>query len=139
MHPHGAPWLRPGGTRERNYSTHKTMIEEIPEGIRHAADEIDAAIFSGDCFTDPQARATMREVMARWERGLKEFDAIHVHEDTEIGMTMGETNVEQLPDGSWKATCPIGTLFGTEVEGECSGTGPTKEAALESLKADRKN
>lgn len=113
------------------------MIEELPTDVCHAADEIDAAIFSGDTFIDPQARATMREVMARWERGLKEFDTIHVHEDTEIGMTMGDTSAVQLPDGSWKATCPIGTLFGTEVEGECSGTGPTKEAALEALKADR--
>lgn len=59
--------------------------------------------------------------------------------DYEIGMTMGDTTVKQLPDGTWKATCPIGTLFGSEVEGECSGTGATKEAALEALKQDRKN
>lgn len=59
--------------------------------------------------------------------------------DSEIGMTMGDTTCKQLPDGTWKATCPIGTLFGSEVEGECSGTGATKEAALEALKQDRKN
>ena len=59
--------------------------------------------------------------------------------DSEIGMTMGDTTVKQLQDGTWKATCPIGTLFGSEVEGECSGTGATKEAALEALKQDRKN
>lgn len=59
--------------------------------------------------------------------------------DSEIGMTMGDTTVKQLPDGTWKATCPIGTLFGSEVEGECNGTGATKEAALEALKKDRKN
>lgn len=59
--------------------------------------------------------------------------------DSEIGMTMGDTTVKQLPDGTWKATSPIGTLFGSEVEGECSGTGATKEAALEALKQDRKN
>lgn len=59
--------------------------------------------------------------------------------DSEIGMTMGDTTVKQLPDGTWKATCPIGTLFGSEVEGECSGTGATKEAALEALRLDRKN
>ena len=59
--------------------------------------------------------------------------------DSEIGMTMGDTTVKQLPDGTWKATCPIGTLFGSDVEGECSGTGATKEAALEALKQDRKN
>lgn len=59
--------------------------------------------------------------------------------DSEIGMTMGETKVEQLPNGSWLASCPIGTLFGSEVEGECRGEGPTKEAALEALARDRKN
>lgn len=64
---------------------------------------------------------------------------ISVHTDTEVGMTMGDTTVKQLQDGTWKATCPIGTIFGSEVEGECSGTGTTKEAALEALKQDRKN
>lgn len=59
--------------------------------------------------------------------------------DSEIGMTMGDTTVRQLPDGTWKATCPIGTIFGAEVEGECSGTGATKEAALEALAKDRRN
>lgn len=49
--------------------------------------------------------------------------------DSEIGMTMGETTVKQLPDGTWKATAPIGSIFGSEVDGECSGTGPTREAA----------
>jgi hypothetical protein len=58
---------------------------------------------------------------------------------SEIGMTMGDTTIKQLPDGTWKATAPIGTLFGSEVEGECSGTGATKEAALEALAKDRKN
>lgn len=57
----------------------------------------------------------------------------------EIGMTMGDTSVRQLSDGTWKATCPIGALFGMDVQGECSGVGSTKEAALEALAKDRKN
>ena len=64
---------------------------------------------------------------------------ISIHTDTEIGLTMGDTTVKQLHDGTWKATCPIGTIFGAAVEGECSGIGATKEAALEALKQDRKN
>ena len=36
--------------------------------------EIDASIFSGDPFTDPKFRGELRRLMARWERGLKEFD-----------------------------------------------------------------
>ena len=59
--------------------------------------------------------------------------------DSEIGMTMGDTTVKQLQDGTWKATAPIGSIFGAEVEGECSGTGPTREAAIEALAKDRKN
>jgi hypothetical protein len=64
---------------------------------------------------------------------------ISVFVDSEIGMTMGDTTVKQLQDGTWKASCPIGTIFGSEVDGECSGIGPTKEAAIEALKQDRKN
>lgn len=64
---------------------------------------------------------------------------IVIHTDKEIGMTMGETKVECQPDGTWLATCPIGTLFGSDVEGECRGTGPTKEAALDALAKDRQN
>ncbi len=59
--------------------------------------------------------------------------------DSEIGMTMGDTHVRQLPDGTWEATAEIGAIFGSDVEGECSGTGPTKEAALEALAKDRKH
>lgn len=70
--------------------------------------------------------------------GLPIGEPIRCFVDSEIGMTMGDTTVKQLPDGTWKATCPIGTIFGSEVEGECSGTGATKEAALEALKQDRK-
>lgn len=66
-------------------------------------------------------------------------DEIQIHVDTEIGMTMGETTVEQLADGTWKAICPIGTLFGSEVDGQCMGVGATREEALAALKVDRKN
>ena len=42
--------------------------------LEKATEEIDAAIFSGDDFTDPEERAELRRLMARWERGLQEFD-----------------------------------------------------------------
>jgi hypothetical protein len=64
---------------------------------------------------------------------------IQVHIDTEIGTTMGETTVKQMPDGIWLATCPIETLFGSEVDGKCCGIGRTKEEALEALAKDRRN
>ena len=56
----------------------------------------------------------------------------------EIGMTMGETKLEQRPDGTWRASTPIGSLFGAKVEGECEGIGPTKESALAALAEDRR-
>lgn len=70
---------------------------------------------------------------------MKDDGKIHTHTDHEIGMTMGDTTVAQLDDGTWRATCPIGTLFGCEVHGECRGVGATREAALVELALDRKN
>jgi hypothetical protein len=42
--------------------------------LEEATEQIDAAIFSGDDFADPKERAELRRLMARWERGLQEFD-----------------------------------------------------------------
>lgn len=39
-------------------------------------DEIDAAVWSGDMFFDAENRARFRDMMARWERGLKEAESI---------------------------------------------------------------
>ena len=36
-----------------------------------AMDEIDAAVWSGDTFHNRANIAALREMMARWERGLK--------------------------------------------------------------------
>lgn len=66
-------------------------------------------------------------------------ETISAHCCTEIGMTMEGTTVTQSPDGTWRASAKIGTIFGSEVEGECVGVGPTREAALEALDKDRRN
>lgn len=50
--------------------THYDRLEAGP------IDEIDAAVWSGDMFYDPENRARFREMMARWERGLKEAEEI---------------------------------------------------------------
>jgi len=55
-----------------------------------------------------------------------------------IGLTMERVKIVQLPSGEWEATQPIGTIFGCEVNGECSGTGTTREAALLDLALDRR-
>ncbi len=49
-------------------------MSALPDYLEDPIDEIDAAIFSGDVFMDPKAREEMRTLMARWERGLKEFE-----------------------------------------------------------------
>mgnify|MGYP001573834047 CR=1 FL=1 len=53
------------------------------------------------------------------------------------GMTNEGPTLTQLPDGTWQAVAKIGSLFGSEVEGECRGTGATKEEALAALKKDQ--
>lgn len=40
------------------------------------ADEIDAAIWSGDMFHNRENIADFRSLMARWEKGLQEAEAI---------------------------------------------------------------
>jgi hypothetical protein len=42
--------------------------------VQMAIEQIDAAIFSGDTFIEPEDRSLLRAQMARWERGLSEFD-----------------------------------------------------------------
>jgi len=42
--------------------------------VEKATQEIDASIFSGDAFFDVEERTELRRLMARWERGLLEFD-----------------------------------------------------------------
>jgi hypothetical protein len=59
------------------------------------------------------------------------------------GMVNGDVSVEELPNALggtyFKATQPIGYLFGSRVHGELEGIGATKEQALERLKLDRDN
>lgn len=62
-----------------------------------------------------------------------------------VGLTMEDVTIVEVTATSfdpplhyWKATQPIGSLFGAQVHGECSGIGPTREVALQRLKADVK-
>jgi hypothetical protein len=62
--------------------------------------------------------------------------------DSHVGVTYEGVKFEQRtqPDGVtkyWRASQAIGSLFGSEVEGECEGFGPTKEKALERLAEDK--
>jgi hypothetical protein len=63
-----------------------------------------------------------------------------IHLDTQIGLTMEAVTCEQKTniDGQpyWVCRQPIGTIFGSEVNGECSGIGRTQEQAMERLQED---
>jgi len=50
------------------------MNTELAYYLEEVIDEIDAALFCGDVFTDEKNREELRRYMARWERRLKEFD-----------------------------------------------------------------
>jgi len=64
------------------------------------------------------------------------------HMDCHPGVTYEGVTLEERTncDGSkyWYAKQAIGSLFGYEVEGECSGIGRTKEQALERLAEDKR-
>ncbi len=42
----------------------------IPKYLEEHVDHIDAAMFTGDTFHAPDARAWLRGMMIRWERGV---------------------------------------------------------------------
>jgi ADP-dependent phosphofructokinase/glucokinase len=50
--------------------------------IEDACDNIDAAMFSGDAFLDPEHRKELRDYMARWERKMKEWEEIEKENPT---------------------------------------------------------
>lgn len=59
------------------------------------------------------------------------------------GLTMEGATVVEIHNAHgqhyFKATAEIGTIFGSEVEGQCEGIGATREQALERLQQDIKN
>ena len=63
---------------------------------------------------------------------------IQAFNDTHVGLVTESETTKQLPDGTWEASCPIGSIFGAAVEGKCTGVGPTKEAALAALEKDKR-
>jgi len=44
------------------------------KNIENACEEIDAAMFSGDEFTDKENREKLREYIGRWEREMQNFE-----------------------------------------------------------------
>jgi hypothetical protein len=53
-------------------------MDNLRRETAEAADVIDAAVFIGDEFLQPAARAALRELMGRWERGLREYDNMEI-------------------------------------------------------------
>lgn len=67
---------------------------------------------------------------------------ITIHEDCQPGLTMEGVRVEEIRNAHgqhyWKAVAQIGSIFGSEVEGELTGIGRTRERALERLAQEQK-
>lgn len=53
--------------------TFDEALEQFHPSDANAVDTIDAALFSGDAFTNAHKRQALRTVMARWERRLVEL------------------------------------------------------------------
>lgn len=68
---------------------------------------------------------------------------IQTHECHSPGLTMDGPVVTEITNAHgqhyFKAVAQIGSIFGSEVEGECSAIGRTYEEALERLKKDQEN
>lgn len=43
-------------------------MDNIPEWLKRACEEIDAGFFSGDTFESEESRALMKEYIERWQR-----------------------------------------------------------------------
>lgn len=67
---------------------------------------------------------------------------ISIHIDCSPGLTLAGAICEELPNALggtyWKATAKIGSIFGSQVEGEICGIGKTREQAIKRLAEERK-
>lgn len=68
----GNPVVKPLDTDTYEFTGSDVGTRSVAE----ACNQIDAAMFSSDTFLDKQMRQTLRNLMARWERGSKEWDRI---------------------------------------------------------------
>jgi hypothetical protein len=50
------------------------MMTDIDKHLTKAVEEIDAMMFSGDCFTELTNRSHLRDMILRWEREMQRFD-----------------------------------------------------------------
>lgn len=64
------------------------------------------------------------------------------HQSFSPGLQMEETEIQEITNAHgqhyWKAVAKIGAIFGAEVEGQITGIGSTREAALARLAEERK-
>lgn len=70
-------------------------------------------------------------------------EPVHIHQCCTPGLTMDGAVLEHIRNPNsrhghyWKATARIGSIFGSEVEGELVGYGQTQEQALQRLSEER--
>ena len=53
----------------------------MPDYLKEYLEGIDATMFSGDAFHDPQNRAALREYMGRWTREMASIEKLLLREN----------------------------------------------------------
>jgi len=73
---------------------------------------------------------------------IQQMSDLHIHYDCQPGLIMDGVIIEEINNAHgqhyFKVRSKIGYIFGSEVEGELSAIGATKEQALERLAEERK-
>lgn len=82
-------------------------------------------------------QATKEQVIYRQRMKPNQEAKIYQFHSCTPGLTMEGAVIEEITNAHgqhyFKATAQIGTIFGSEVEGELTGIGSTREKALEKL------
>lgn len=77
--------------------------------IEAACEEIDAAMFSGDAFHDPEHRKVLKEYMGRWEREMASFQELDdeeaQQEEDKKGPKLTMTVSHIMENGRWDDYC----------------------------------
>lgn len=84
------------------------------QSLTDAIDVIDAAVFSGDTFVDDTDRESLRDYLARWERGLKGFDELDDNPPLRLAIA---TNGRSLDDVAQFLPDNYKVVAGTLVDG----------------------
>jgi hypothetical protein len=124
-----------------NQRTLKKKCQPLSEPFIGQLDAVGTLTYSsGGSLNTDESTGTPQSTFNNWSIMPNDTDCGHMH-CCRPGMVNGDITIEELPNALggtfFKATQPIGSLFGSPVHGDLEGIGATKEQALERLKEDR--